>query len=423
TFPHGCNTSFITLIPKIQDAKVVKDFRPISLIGSVYKIIAKVLANRMSFVMLELISDMQSAFVANRQILDGPFILNELLSWCKHKKLKTMIFKIDFENAFDSVRWDYLDDVLKAFGFGDKWRSWISGCLKLLRDSMVQMVWISWKKVLTSKQKGGLSLSSLFAINRALMFKWLWRFKTQSPSLWSRVIKAIYGVHGALDTFFRISWSSPWLDILCEVSSLKSKGIDLCALIRKKDRWFWSLEGSSEFLVKSTRILINDFFHHIGDVLTRWVKLVPIKINIFAWRVFLDKLPTRLNLSLRGVDSPSILCPICNVATESSFHLFFTCPLARHVRCKVLHWWELDDHDYCSYDEWLLWFKSIRMSSSLKIVFEGVCYVMWWTFWRFRNRLLFYKSPPRKDTLFDDIVQKSFDWCSSRSTSSFNWVI
>ena len=114
-----------------------------------------------------------------------------------------------------------------------------------------KMVWISWKKVLTFKQKGGLGLSCLFAINRALMFKWLWRFKTQSPSLWSRVIKAIYGVHGALDNFFQISRSSPWLDILHEVSSLKSKGIDLCALIRKKvgngeDTLFWDEHWKGE---------------------------------------------------------------------------------------------------------------------------------------------------------------------------------
>nr|GEX26919.1 RNA-directed DNA polymerase, eukaryota, reverse transcriptase zinc-binding domain protein [Tanacetum cinerariifolium] len=80
TFPRGCNTSFITLILKIQDAKLVKDFRPISLIGSVYKIIARVLAIRMSHVVSVLISDVQSAFAANRQIFDGPFILNELLS-------------------------------------------------------------------------------------------------------------------------------------------------------------------------------------------------------------------------------------------------------------------------------------------------------------------------------------------------------
>ncbi|GJT01135.1 RNA-directed DNA polymerase, eukaryota [Tanacetum coccineum] len=107
-FPPGCNSSFIALIPKTQEAKLVNDFRPISLIGSLYKIITKVLARRLSHVIPTLVSDVQSAFVSNRQILDGPFILNELLSWCKHKKSKALIFKIDFEKAFDSVRWDYL---------------------------------------------------------------------------------------------------------------------------------------------------------------------------------------------------------------------------------------------------------------------------------------------------------------------------
>ncbi|GJV45389.1 RNA-directed DNA polymerase, eukaryota [Tanacetum coccineum] len=106
-FPRGCNSSFIALIPKIHDAKFVKDFQPISLIGSVYKIIAKILANRLRLVLPYLISDVQSAFVANRQILDGSFILNEIISWCKHKKFNGMIFKVDFEKAFDSVKWDY----------------------------------------------------------------------------------------------------------------------------------------------------------------------------------------------------------------------------------------------------------------------------------------------------------------------------
>ena len=104
TFPSGCNSSFIALIPKTQDAKVVKDFRPMSLIGSVYKIVAKLLANRLNFIISDLISEVQSAFVPNHQILYGPFILNELLSWCKHKKIKALILKVDFEKAFDSVR-------------------------------------------------------------------------------------------------------------------------------------------------------------------------------------------------------------------------------------------------------------------------------------------------------------------------------
>nr|GFC29467.1 RNA-directed DNA polymerase, eukaryota, reverse transcriptase zinc-binding domain protein [Tanacetum cinerariifolium] len=115
-FPKGCNASFIALILKIPDAKLVKDFRPISLIGSLYKIIAKILANRLVGVLGDLVSEVQSAFVADRQILDGPLILNEVLQWCKAKK-KTFIFKTDFEKAYDSFRWDFLGDVLNRFGF------------------------------------------------------------------------------------------------------------------------------------------------------------------------------------------------------------------------------------------------------------------------------------------------------------------
>ncbi|GJZ66534.1 RNA-directed DNA polymerase, eukaryota [Tanacetum coccineum] len=128
--PKGCNSSFIALIPKTPEAKMVKDFRPISLIGSLYKIIAKILANRLVVVLGDIVNEVQSAFVADRQILDGPFILNEVLQWCKLKKKHSFILKIDFEKAYDSVRWDYLDDVLRKFGFGEKWCGWIQECLR-----------------------------------------------------------------------------------------------------------------------------------------------------------------------------------------------------------------------------------------------------------------------------------------------------
>ncbi|GJW14007.1 RNA-directed DNA polymerase, eukaryota [Tanacetum coccineum] len=82
-FPKGCNPSFI---------------------GCQYKIVGKILANRLSTVMDSLISKEQSAFIRDRQILDGPMILSEVVQWCNQKKKKSMIFKIDFEKAYDSVR-------------------------------------------------------------------------------------------------------------------------------------------------------------------------------------------------------------------------------------------------------------------------------------------------------------------------------
>ncbi|GJX86241.1 RNA-directed DNA polymerase, eukaryota, reverse transcriptase zinc-binding domain protein [Tanacetum coccineum] len=108
------------------DANMVKDFRPISLIGSIYKIIAKILTNRLVGVLGDIVNEVQSAFISERQILDGPFILNEIMQWCRRRKKQSLIFKVDFEKAYDSVRWDFLDDILVKFGFGIKWRGWNS---------------------------------------------------------------------------------------------------------------------------------------------------------------------------------------------------------------------------------------------------------------------------------------------------------
>nr|GEV41168.1 RNA-directed DNA polymerase, eukaryota [Tanacetum cinerariifolium] len=95
--------------------------------AAVWECVTKILANRLSMVISDLVSNTQSAFVKNRQILDGPFILNEALAWCKRKKKQALIFKVDFAKAYDSVRWDFLLDVLRAFGFGSRWYTWIRG--------------------------------------------------------------------------------------------------------------------------------------------------------------------------------------------------------------------------------------------------------------------------------------------------------
>ncbi|GJT28611.1 RNA-directed DNA polymerase, eukaryota [Tanacetum coccineum] len=123
---------------------------------------------------------------------------------------------------------------------------------------------------------------------------------------------------------------------------LCSKVADL-VLPNISDRWCWSLEGSQEFSVKSSRILIDNTILPKAEVPTRWLRVVPIKVNVHAWRVCLDKLPTRANLSLRGMDIPSIACPLCNSAVESTSHIFFACPLARQVWRNFLIWYLLRD--------------------------------------------------------------------------------
>nr|GFA43666.1 RNA-directed DNA polymerase, eukaryota [Tanacetum cinerariifolium] len=97
-----------------------------------------------------------------------------------------------------------------------------------------KLAWIGWNMVLTSKKNGGLGVSSFFAHNRALLFKWVWRFLTDGSSFWTRFIKAIFGNKGALDTHKLIRRRSPWQDVILAIHSLQSKGINLMDFIQKK---------------------------------------------------------------------------------------------------------------------------------------------------------------------------------------------
>jgi len=125
----GINSTFIALIPKVDNPHRLNDFRPISLVGSMYKILAKVLANRLRSVIGLVISDAQSAFIKGRQILDGILVANEIVDEARKSHKDLLLFKVDFEKAYDSVDWGYLEEVMYKMGFPSLWRKWINECI------------------------------------------------------------------------------------------------------------------------------------------------------------------------------------------------------------------------------------------------------------------------------------------------------
>ncbi|GKC10430.1 RNA-directed DNA polymerase, eukaryota [Tanacetum coccineum] len=84
-------------------------------------------------------------------------------------------------------------------------------------------------------------------------------------------------------------------------------------------RWKWDLESSGDFSVASVRKIIDDKSLSDVDSKTRWIKYVPIKMNVHAWKVKTDSLPTRFNVSHRGIDIDSIMCVICDNGVDKLF--------------------------------------------------------------------------------------------------------
>ncbi|XP_052299727.1 uncharacterized protein LOC127903105 [Citrus sinensis] len=118
------NHTFIALIPKVAKPRKVTEYRPISLCNVVYRIVAKVIANRLKQVLHQIISPYQSAFVPNRIITDNIVIGYECLHKIRHskgRKNELVSLKLDISKVYDRVEWGFLEHIMRRLGFIEKW--------------------------------------------------------------------------------------------------------------------------------------------------------------------------------------------------------------------------------------------------------------------------------------------------------------
>ena len=132
TVANGLNNSNICLIPKTTKPNEMAHFRPISLCNLNYKIISKVLCQRLKKVLPGLISETQSAFVAGRQISDNIMIPQEMFHALRTKprgRSKRMAINTDMSKAYDRMKWSFIEDFMSKMGFSETWITWIMRCI------------------------------------------------------------------------------------------------------------------------------------------------------------------------------------------------------------------------------------------------------------------------------------------------------
>ena len=144
---ENINSSFITLVPKKEVPLSPNDFRPISLLNGVLKIITKLLANRMQKVILQMIRVNQYGFLKARVIQDCLGWAYEYLFQCYKSRQEVVVLKLDFEKAFGTTEHKAIIDILRAKGFGEKWISWIQSLFDSA-SSAVMLNGVPGKKIL-----------------------------------------------------------------------------------------------------------------------------------------------------------------------------------------------------------------------------------------------------------------------------------
>ena len=138
--PDDLNDTYRCLIPKVDCPQKITDFRPISLCNVIYKLVSKVLANRLKIILPAVISEEQSAFVPGRQITNNVLVAFETMHFINHKrkgKQGLMAIKLDMSKAYDRVEWAYLEVIMRRLGFQDRWISLMMMCVNSVSYSVL----------------------------------------------------------------------------------------------------------------------------------------------------------------------------------------------------------------------------------------------------------------------------------------------
>ncbi|KAJ0507927.1 putative reverse transcriptase zinc-binding domain-containing protein [Helianthus annuus] len=184
------------------------------------------------------------------------------------------------------------------------------------------------------------------------------------------------------------------------------------------DSWVWKLDESGSFNVASIKREIISKNCVIPAYVMDWNNWVPKKVGIVAWRAQKERLPTRFELSRRGIPVQSLECAICGAYTESSEHLFISCELAQIVWQLVYQWCKAHSFFAFRIIDILEDHKFYQGSVKRKKAFHAVCLITIWSLWKSRNERIFSGTEKSITNILEEIKATSFMWVKNRAKST-----
>ncbi|XP_071727697.1 uncharacterized protein [Rutidosis leptorrhynchoides] len=175
------------------------------------------------------------------------------------------------------------------------------------------------------------------------------------------------------------------------------------------------------FTVKAARVTIDSVLLPVSTTTTTWYKFLPRKVNIFLWRLRLNALPVRWNLSAKGIEVPTIVCSVYNNGVETQDHAFFGCSFVSELWHKLRVWFNCSMPIFVSWDSFIVWLEGVQLSIKDKDqIIASVCTLLW-VIWRFRNGIVFNDLFCSRSSLFDVVRLLVFRWIKHRSHLVSNW--
>ncbi|KAJ0442970.1 putative RNA-directed DNA polymerase [Helianthus annuus] len=182
------------------------------------------------------------------------------------------------------------------------------------------------------------------------------------------------------------------------------------------DRWRWELDTSASFSVRSLKNHLQMArFSDLGNNFD-WNNWIPSKVNFLAWRISLERLPTRVALARMNVGDGQVICKICEQHPEDIDHLFVSCDLAQQVWNYISAWCKISSIYAFRAKDLLDWHKHVSGNSKWRKLIYAIMQVSLWVLWRGRNHLTFNNKEIILARMMEEIKRLSFLWIGNRSS-------